>query len=370
MKTVLMSLFIFFLFTGCNENIPEVHASGKKVHIGLIFADNDNLMHKRLKVFKVFQKQWGLLDNGDELVLHAVSIKKDALSCFNNLLKEEKMSAVISFLDSTLMLDLKQSIEKNKVPVISIIATHSKVNEIKYVSRICLNNPWQASVAAAYIRDELFISNINIIRDESNDFSLELSHLFQERYKKMGGKVFSVFNIKELENSPKDFIKKMNENKVEALFLTINAQKTEKVMKLLQKLNHKVTVLAHDGLLSAFNTKFPKEIYLLDNIFVIDNYADDVKLSKKGRLLQKYKLDKRGFFDSYNGLSYDSWSLLRAALNRCKDYSGECVNDYMRNASRVEGVVEAFSMKDGNALRAVYVNKIKDAKMKIRVKVY
>lgn len=370
MKTVLMSLFIFFLFMGCNENTQEVQASGKKVHIGLIFTDNDSLMHKRLKVFKVFQKQWGRLDNGDELVLHVVSAKKDALSCFNNLLKEEKMSAVISFLDSTLMLDLKQSIEKNKVPVMSIIATHSKVNEIKYVSRICLNNPWQASVAAAYIRDELFISNINIIRDERNDFSLELSDLFEERYKKMGGRVVSVFSVKGLENDPQNFIKKMNENKIDALFLTINAQKTKELIKLLHKLNHKVTILTHDGLLSAFKTKFPEEAYLLDNIFVIDNYADDVRLSTKARILQKYKLDKKGFFDSYNGLSYDSWSLLRAALNRCKNYSGECVNNYMRNASRVEGVVEVFSMKEGNALRAVYVNKIKDSKMKIRVKVY
>ena len=61
---------------------------------------------------------------------------------------------------------------------------------------------------------------------------------------------------------------------------------------------------------------------------------------------------------------------MRDALNTCKDYGHECVNDYMRNTASVEGVVEPFSMQDGNALRPVYVNRINHAKMKIQVKVY
>ena len=42
----------------------------------------------------------------------------------------------------------------------------------------------------------------------------------------------------------------------------------------------------------------------------------------------------------------------------------------MRNTASVEGVVETFRMENGNAIRAVYVNKIEHEKMKVQVKVY
>jgi len=371
MRLWLVSLLILFSFIGCNESKPEIKASGEVVHIGIIFANDDALMHKRLQIFELFQKHWGLLKNGDQLTLHAVSAEGEALSCFNKLIKKEKLAVVISFLDSTTMLDLKESIEKNKIPVISVIATHSKINDIKYVSRICLNNPWQANVAAAYIRDELFIANIDVITDEKNDFSVELSNLFKERYTKIGGNVITTIASSILKDDPEAFVKQMNENKINALFSTIDAGQTKRLLQVLQRVDHEVKILAHDGLLSAFKTKFPKDVSLLNGILVIDNYADNVKILKKGKNLRHYKLDKNEhFLDSYNGLSYDSWSLMKQALNACKTYESECLNDYMRNTASVEGIVETFRMENGNALRAVYVNKIEHKKMKVQVKVY
>ena len=86
-----------FLFTGCNEKREEVQVNGKQVPIGLIFTDNDTLMHNRLKVFELFQKYWGRLDNGDQLYVHVVSANGDALKGFNHLLKKENLSVIISF---------------------------------------------------------------------------------------------------------------------------------------------------------------------------------------------------------------------------------------------------------------------------------
>jgi len=371
MRLLFISLVILLFFTGCNENKEKIKPSGKVVHVGVIFAHDDALMHKRLKVFELFENHWGVLENGDKISIHAVFVDGDTISSFNNLVKKEKLTSIISFLDSTTMLSLKKSIERNKIPVISVIATHSKINEISYVSRICLNNPWQANVAAAYIRDELFMTNVDIIRDEENMFSVELTQLFNKRYVKIGGIVSSVFSSKTLKNDPELFIKQVQEENIDALYIAIDSAQTKRLLQVLQSVDHKVQILSHDGLLSGFKTKFPKDGALLNNMLVIDNYADNVKITKEGRRLQQYKLDKREhFLDSYNGLSYDSWSLMRQALNTCKGYNSECINDYMRNAASVEGIVEPFSMENGNAIRAIYVNEIYDEKMKVKVKVY
>ena len=371
MRMLLISVMILLFFTGCNENKQKIKPSGKVVHVGLIFANDDALMDKRLKVFELFQNHWGLLDNGDQIVIHAISADENSTGRFNELVKKEKLTTIISFLDSTKTLSLKESIEKNRIPVISVIATHSKINEISYVSRICLNNPWQANVAAAYIRDELFMANVDIVRDEENAFSVELSKLFKKRYMKIGGKVSSVFSAKTLKNDPERFIKQIQEENIDALFIAINSAQTKRLLQVLQGVDHKVQILSHDGLLSEFKTKFPKDAGLLNHILVIDNYADNIKITEAGKRLQNYKLDKRDhFLDSYNGLSYDSWSLMRQALSTCTGYDKGCLNDYMRNTAKVEGIVEPFRMEEGNAIRAIYVNEIYAEKMKVKVKVY
>ena len=74
--------------------------------------------------------------------------------------------------------------------------------------------------------------------------------------------------------------------------------------------------------------------------------------------------------DSYDALSYDSWKLLRKALNICTNTDTECLNKYMRNIDNFEGAVDNISMSRGNAVRSVYVNEIRNEKMHTAVKVY
>ena len=340
--------------------------------IGVMLSFRDTDLPERLEFFKLLQSADGLLDNGDRLRVEVISVEDNHIERFVDLIKSKKVVSVVSFLNSAQMLKLKPYIESAKIPVIAAIATHSDINKINYVSRICLNNRLEANVAAAYLRDELLIPQVSVLSDKENIFALELSKFFSRRYRKLGGEIEHTFDTSFLKKYPNKFVKSLKKDAVETIYAVANADEIKILLELIHKEKLDIKILSYDGLLSAYKTQFPEDIALLDGVYVVDNYANDIVIGKRARaLLQKSDLDVYTIdVDSYDALSYDAWALLKGALNACKKHDNTCVNEYMRNINPFDATSDSISMRDGNALRPVYVNEIRGEKMFIKVKVF
>jgi len=371
MRKIVLCLFIIFTLLSCDKKEEILVKSGKVVYIGVLLPEEQLLNHKAIDVLNVLAQNQGVLKNGDALSLEVEYVKDHPIKSFIKLCQKKELTAIISFLNSTQTLLLKNEIETKKIPIISAIATHTDITKIDYISRICINNTTQAHVAAAYLRDELFTSKVFILRDESNAFSFELSSIFIKRYEKLGGKTNTdLLDIKELLQDPDRFLRTLEKSQTDTLYISVDAAYTRTLLKLFKKHKLKLNILAHDGLLAAFVVQFPKDIELLNGLFVIDNYADNLILSKQAKKFTQAVKQKAYEVDSYDLLSYDAWSLLKKGLNTCKDNKNTCLNDYMRNCDSFEGAIETIRMQKGSAYRAAYVNEINDAKMQIKVRVY
>lgn len=371
MKNILFLFLFIFILGACYDKETVITPSGKTLVVGVLVQKEYRSDRQRLGVLKILEKVDAYLDNGDRLRLKIVYVDEDYANMLTGLIKTPDLVAVISYLNSADMLALKESIEAAKVPVIAMIATHSDINKITYVSRICLNNRLEANVAASYLRDELFIPEVTVISDSSDVFSQELSTFFEERFEKLGGKIELSLDTEEL-NDENVFLTKLKEQNVDTLYITIDAEKTRILLKQLRKIDSKIMILAHDVLMSNFTSKYPDDTHMLEGIYVIDNYSNDIKAFPKAVKIGRYLSSEGLKADTYDALSYDAWSLLKKSLNICSEISdkGMCLNQYMRNIDSFEGVAEKIGMTNGNADRTVYVNEIREAKMKMKVRVH
>lgn len=371
MRNFFVMIILLFVFTACEDKKTAVIPSGKTFVVGVLASKAYASDTERFGVLKVLESSDAYLDNGDRLHLKLVAVDDQAIDEFNDLVQTPDLVAVISFLGSEEMLKLKNTIERVRIPVIAAVATHSKINEISYVSRICLNNRLEANVAAAYLRDELFVPEVAVISDSTDAFSQELSTLFIQRYKQLGGDIQLSLDSTEL-NDEKVFISKLRDQKVENLYITIDAQKTKLLLDQLHKADLKIKVLVYAGLMSNYLAQYPDDAQMLNGVFVIDNYADNLKISPKAAVIAK-EFSKGGLrADSFDALSYDAWMLIKKGLNTCAEVVKQevCLNQYMRNTDSFEGVSDNISMHEGNADRPVYVNEIQGLKMNMKVKVY
>lgn len=371
MKNILILFLLIFILGACKDKEIAVSPSGKTLIVGVLVQKEYMSDIHRLAVLNALEKVDAYLDNGDRLRLEIAYVDEDCLNKFTDLTQTPDLVAIISFLNSADTLTLKEKIEAAKVPVIAMIATHSDLNKITYVSRICLNNHLEANVAASYLRDELFIPEVTVISDSSDVFSQELSGIFEERFKKLGGKIELSLDSTELDNK-NIFLAKLKEQKVDTLYITIDAEKTRLLLQELEQVNSEVMILAHDVLMSNFISRYPNDSHMLDGIYVIDNYSNDIKPFSKAAKIGKYLSEDGLEADTYDALSYDAWSLLKKSLNTCGETLDrkKCLNQYMRNIDSFEGVSEKIGMNDGNADRTVYVNEIRDARMKMKVRVH
>jgi len=370
MKKAVLFVLIILTLLSCDRGGTQVLKSGKTLYIGVLLPVEQVLNHKATNALKVLAQSQGLLENGDSLSLEFEYVKSNPEKSFISLCQKQDLVAIISFLNSTQTLGLKELMEARKIPVISTIATHSKVTKTKYISKICINNKMQAHVAASYLRDELFISKVSVLSTKNDAFSLELSAFFIKRYERLGGEVKAQLDTQMMINKPQIFIQNLKDNKTKTLYMSIDAENTRHLLKLLEKEKITLTILAHDGLLSEFMAIFPKDIKLLNGIFVIDNYADDIVLSDKANSFANEMQNQFSTLDSYDLLSFDAWSLLKKGLNACSTEEKECLNQYMRHCKSFEGAVESIRMENASAYRAAYVNEIKNSKMRVKVKVY
>jgi len=129
-------------------------------------------------------------------------------------------------------------------------------------------------------------------------------------------------------------------------------------------------ILGHDSLLNPFKIKFPDDLDILEGVFVVDNYADELVITPHAKKIRDRIRSEDLQIASYDALVYDALSLLRQGLDACGSSDAECVNTLIRNTASFEGVADELSMSEGKVYRQVYVNEIKEGKMLMKVKVY
>jgi len=374
-QQIFFYIVIVLLLGGCDYfEEQKITPSGKVVKIGVLAPLSGQ--HKRygrqsLLGLKSANKINPYLSNGDRVVFEVVDAKSDNNGSLSALLKlkDKNVTSIISFLGSNHMLALTPYFDIQKIPVVATIATHSDIpKNSHYVSQVCMSNHMQTLVASHYLRDEKLIENIGIVYNKESMYSQSLADEFQKYFKDIGGKIDFYIDV----NSDRGFKKFLSHKNrtTQMLFNVIDAELSVELFNALHSIDWHLEILGTDGLLSDALEHSSHDIALFDGIYVVEHYAHSKKLTKKQKQFKHYLNNKNLQESSYAYLAYDGYQLIRNALQNCPKYETQCINAMLRDSDIIEGIFGNFSMKDAKSRRAIYIDKIEDAKLIKEVVIY
>jgi len=373
MKKIYILLFIIsFMFVACNKD-KEIKPSGKTVNI-IILAPLDNknerLGYQSLLGLKAAKEMKKYLKNGDEVVFNIVDIdKKDMKHTLKDTILKKKPLAILSFMSSDKILNMKKELKKYRLPIIVTLATNNDiVDKDNLFMQVCIDNHKQSLVAAHYIRDEKFMKHVGIVYDKRSIYSTALADEFKELFKKLGGEIDFFIDVGG-KNGLQRF-ESLKKTDTEIIFNSTDSTMTIKMIKLLKKEGSHAEILGADGLYSSMLENNINDASSYDGIYVIDHFAHNIYPNKQRKRFEKI-LNKKGFRESsYAFLAYDGYQLLTYAFETCPKYDKECINAILRDSETIKGISGNFNMIDSKARREVYVNKIKNKRLEKEVVIY
>lgn len=145
------------------EFAPEgLEVGGKKYDVRVIYEDNEN--------------------------------KPDiTANAFRKLIDQNEVVAIVGPDASSTSLAGGPIAQAAQVPVVTTFATNPKVTEVgDYVFRACFIDPFQGSVMAKYVMENLKATKAAILYNNGNDFSKGLTEFFKQSFEAMGGQVVAL----------------------------------------------------------------------------------------------------------------------------------------------------------------------------------
>jgi branched-chain amino acid transport system substrate-binding protein len=145
------------------EFAPDgLEVGGKKYEVKVIFEDNEN--------------------------------KPDiTANAFRKLIDQDEVVAIVGPDASSTSLAGGPIAQAAEVPVVTTFATNPKVTQVgDYIFRACFIDPFQGSVMAKYVMENLKATKAAILYNNGNDFSKGLTEFFKQSFEAMGGKVVAL----------------------------------------------------------------------------------------------------------------------------------------------------------------------------------
>ena len=121
----------------------------------------------------------------------------------NKLIHVDKVNFILGGHCSTETLTLAPLAEKNKVLVLASISTSPDITKAgRYIFRTSPVSTKQSSLVAIYLRDDLSLSRLAIIHEDTN-YAAPIAETLRERFVQQGGTVsyFEKFNPGETDGS-------------------------------------------------------------------------------------------------------------------------------------------------------------------------
>lgn len=291
------------------------------------------------------------------------SDKVDSANAMSRLIEKEKVVAVIGEMISGDTIAAADYAERAKIPMVSPTATNPLVTQgKKFVFRVCFIDPEQGRVGAKLALDNLKAKNAAIIYDISQDYCVGLKTFFQREFTQSGGKIVSetMFKMGDRDFTPQlSRIKSMNPD---VIYAPIYYTECALIARQAREMGLNVPILAGDGV------QAPELIELggkdVEGVYFTAHFHEDMVESPLGKkFLELFKKDTGKELDSYTAQAGDAYFVVIDAINRAGSTDPEKIRDAIMNTKDFMGVTGKITMKpDGNAIKAMVVNKVKDGK--------
>lgn len=279
----------------------------------------------------------------------------ETLAVVNRLISQDKVVALLGEATSGRSKIGAQIAQQNKVPMLTSSATNPDVTKVgNFIFRACFIDPFQGTVMAKFMTDNLKLKKAAILRDVKNDYSVGLSDIFAEKLKAAGGEVVTDIAYQEGDIDFKSQLTAIKAKNVEAIFVPGYYNEVALIAKQAKELGMSQVLLGGDGWSSPKLFEIAKEA--INGNYFSNHYTTESKDPKTINFVKSFKAKYNIEADVMAALAYDAVYILAEAIKNSKEVTSENIRNELAKIKNFHGVTGVMSMDENrDAIKSAVV---------------
>ncbi len=284
---------------------------------------------------------------------------EEAAVAATRLVTQDHANILLGEVASSRSLAMAPIADSNQVPMISPTSTNPKVTKDgdktrPYVFRVCFIDPFQGTVMAKFARENLKITDVAILRDVGNDYSVGLADFFAKKFLDLGGKIVSDQSYKAGDQDFKAQLTAIKGKNPQAIYVPGYYTDVALIARQARELGMKQPLMGGDGWDSSKLYEIAQGA--LDGSYFSNHYTPEDPSPVIQQFVTKYKAAYGAVPDALATLGYDAANVAIDAMQRAKDLSGPSIRDAIEQTKGYKGVSGVITLdSDHNAVKSAVV---------------
>lgn len=362
------------LITGCGGSDKGSSADTIKIGaIGEMTGGNASYGTSMMRGFNLAAKEINAAGgiDGKKIVLVEADTKSEpaeAANAMSKLINQDKVSFVSGIFTSSSAIAACNISETAKVPYLAVGATNPAVTVAKDGStkpntfRVCFIDPFQGTVGANFVTNELKAKTAAIYIDNSSDYSKGLADFFKKSFVANGGSIVAEEAYLQKDTDFKAVLTKIKATNPESIYVPGYYEEVGKIIKQARELGITVPIVGGDGWDSP---KLPEiaGADALNNTFFTNHYSPDADSAESKAFVAAFEKEYNQKPDAPAVLGYDALKLMVDAIKRAGAADPAKVSKALAETKSFNAVTGALALNDKHdAVKSVTIIKFQDGK--------
>lgn len=369
------------LMVGCGGDKAGSSADTIKIGtIGEMTGANASYGTSMMRGFKLALKEINAAGgvNGKQLALVEADTKSEpaeAANAMSKLISQDKVKLVTGIFTSSSAIAACNISEGAKVPYLAIGATNPAVTTNQDGStkpntfRVCFIDPFQGTVGANFVLNDLKAKTAAIYIDNSSDYSKGLAEFFEKAFTEKGGTIVAKEAYLQKDTDFKAVLTKIKASDPEILYVPGYYEEVGKIIKQARELGITCPVIGGDG----WDSSKLVEIAggeALKNTYFTNHYSAGSDSAASKAFVAAFQKEYNQAPDAPAVLGYDGLKLLADCIKRAGSDEPDKVAKALSETKGFEAVTGSLALDDKhNAVKSVTIIEFKDGKQEYRATV-
>jgi branched-chain amino acid transport system substrate-binding protein len=365
---VLVTLIILIgICAGCAKE------EGGEIRIGAIFpmTGGSATFGKSSKegmqiAVEEFNDKGGIEINGKKMKIKAIyddtaGQPEQAANVCRKQIDQDGVVAIVGAVMSKNSLAIAPICQSKGIVMISPASTNPEVTmKGDYIFRVCFIDPFQGTVMAQYVHDDLGLTKAAVLYDNGNDYNKGLAHFFEEEFKRLSGEIVAseAFTDEEKTVDFRAQLTKIKAAKPEFLYLPNYYAAAALILKQARELGLDVPAGGGDGWDSPKLVEIGGDA-VEDGVFSNHFSKEDPSPEVQG-FVTKYRKEYGADPDALASLAYDAAFVLLSAIEKTGSTDGAAIRDALETV-KINGATGKISFDEiRNPIKSAVILQIKN----------
>jgi len=285
---------------------------------------------------------------------------QEAGTAVTRLITDDKVVAILGEVASGLSLAGGRVAQQYGVPMISPSSTNVKVTEIgDMVSRVCFVDSFQGYAGAKFAKDELKLTKVGILYDQTAPYSKGLRDDFTKAFTQMGGTIVADQAYSAGDQDFSAQLGTIRDAAAEAIYVPGYYTDVGNIALQARKLGITAPMIGGDGWDSAKLAEIGGEA--IEGSYYTNHYAVEEARPEVQKFVGDYKTKYGADPDGLAALGYDAARVLADAMKRSPSLAGKDLAKAIRETADFPGVTGRITIDTatGNARKPAVVVQMK-----------